>query len=261
MFRRTCLALVVSATAAASLSLVPSAAQALPPTELMGDRGPVIPLKDGAMLTRSDWGYRYRAGQQDSNLTVTYDDGRLLYVDTGTKELRKLAGSCRRVDVDRGIAASCKIPDKFSGDKKMFLEIWPRLGDDTVDAHTLGSKFRLWALMDDGKDTVYAGAGDDFVNGAMGVDKIVGGTGDDWLRAGTENDDVWGGDGNDKIVGGDQADAIHGGSGNDWLGGGNGNDSIWAEIGRDVLSCGSGGDGAHGDGDDRFSACESVSRS
>src|SRR5680860_1411056 len=84
--------------------------QALPPTELTGDGGPVTPLKNAAMITKTDVGYRYIAGQQNSRLMITTVDGKLRYVDKGTRELRKIPKSCSRQAVSKGISALCNIP-------------------------------------------------------------------------------------------------------------------------------------------------------
>jgi len=222
--------------------MVPIVAQALPTTELLGKHGPVVPLKNAAMLTQSKWGYRYYAGQQDSRLTVRMVDRKLLYVDAGTKELRKIPKTCERKSVKRGVAALCKVPARWHGGKAMFLEIWPRLGDDFVDTSALPARFRSWVLADAGRDVVRTGAGNDFVNGAQDADRVSGGSGNDWLRTGLGNDEIYGGAGNDKLVGVDGSDRIHAGAGSDFVG------------------CGNGRDRAMVDRADRSWKCESVAR-
>ncbi|HET6562253.1 MAG TPA: hypothetical protein VFG72_10285 [Marmoricola sp.] len=185
-------------------SVVP-AADALPPTELVGG-GKVIPLKNAAMITKTNVGYRYRAGQQDSHLVVTKVGRRLHFKDSGTARLRSLPGSCREQRAAKGIAASCRVPAKYGVSRPMFVEVWPRLGDDYVNGSTLSAAFRLWALVDAGRDTVYGGAGADFVNGAHDADKVRGGAGNDWIRTGNGRDTVRGDAGADKIACGDGAD-------------------------------------------------------
>ena len=54
-------------------------------TELMGG-GSLISLPDQAMITRTEHGYLFRAGQQDSHLVVTVTDEGLRFEDTGTSE-------------------------------------------------------------------------------------------------------------------------------------------------------------------------------
>ena len=214
MIRRSARFLLVLTACAAATSVTPSA-QALPPTELLGTGGPVIPLKNAAMIDRTPDGYRYRAGQQNSHLTITKVDGKLLYRDTGTRELRGIPGSCGRRSVPTGIAALCTIPAEFNARNKMFLEVWPRLGNDFVNGSTLPASMRLWVLADAGNDTVLGGAGDDFVNGAHDTDRVWGGPGNDWIRGGSGNDRLYGGPGNDRLLGQDGADIVRGGAGTD----------------------------------------------
>jgi hypothetical protein len=133
------------------------ASHADPVTELLGTGGPVIPLKNAAMIVQTDVGYRYQAGQQNSHLTITQVGQQLLYTDTGTRELRDIPGSCSRQAVPTGIAALCTILAKFDADNKMFLEIWPRLGNDRVDGGP-------------GNDTLWPDAGQDFALCGDGTD-------------------------------------------------------------------------------------------
>lgn len=234
------------------------ASHADPVTELLGTGGPVIPLKNAAMIVQTDVGYRYQAGQQNSHLTITQVGQQLLYADTGTRELRDIPGSCSRQSVPTGIAALCTIPAKFDADNKMFLEVWPRLGNDFVDGSTLSDQFRMWVLADAGFDTVRGGAGDDFVNGAQDDDKVWGGAGNDWIRTGPGSDNSWGETGNDKLVAGPENDVVRGGEGNDRVDGGTGNDTLWADAGQDFALCGDGMDLAYVDVSDRTTKCESF---
>jgi hypothetical protein len=256
MRRSLRLALVLAAVVATTT--LASTAHADPPTELMGDGGEPIPLKNAAMITKTGVGYRYQAGQQDSHLVVTQVGRRVRFVDTGTAELRRIPGSCRRERVRVGIAASCRVAARFTEADPMFLEIWPRLGNDVIDGSALPASYRLWALVDAGNDTVYGGAGDDFVNGAQNNDKAWGGAGDDWIRTGIGRDRIWGGAGDDKLAGVDGADQVHGGDGDDRVYGGSGNDRLWGDTGDDRVVCAGGTDRAWIDGADRPLACESV---
>ena len=160
--------------------------------------------------------------------------------------------------VPTGIAALCTIPAKFDADNKMFLEVWPRLGNDFVDGSTLSDQFRMWVLADAGLDTVRGGAGDDFVNGAQDGDKVWGGAGNDWIRTGPGADNSWGDTGNDKLVAGPDSDVVRGGEGNDRVDGGTGNDTLWADAGQDFALCGDGTDVAYVDVADRTTKCESL---
>jgi serralysin len=222
----------------------------------------LIPLKNQAMITREKYGYRFRAGQQNSHIVVTRTQDGLRFHDAGTKEWKSLDPGCDRVRVDKGVAAVCSVPRDVSTTKPMLLEVWPRLGDDYLDTSSLGAEFQVAALMDDGFDTVYLGAGDDFVNGAMKKDVVRGGAGDDWIRTGIGNDDIDGGPGDDKLVGADGADIIRGGPGADFIGGGPGADQLFGDdmTSKDVLSCGGGRDRATFDGLDRTRKCEVLYR-
>lgn len=232
--------------------------QSLPPTELLGDSGPVMPLKDKARIIQSKWGYRFIAGQQDSHITITPVDDGLLYTDTGTKKWRDLAPGCTKRKADKGIAAWCALPKKYRGDTTMFLEVWPRLGNDFVDGSTLPAKYRLWTLADAGNDEVHGGAGDDFTNGAQNNDVVYGNDGNDWLRGGIGTDSLFGGDGADKLVGQDGKDRLDGGDGADRLYGSTGGDRIWAGAGKDQVDCSSGKDSAYVERQDRHRGCEQV---
>ena len=247
--------------AGAAVALVTSmtAAQGLPITEI-NDGRKVMPLVNQARIVHSEWGYRMVAGKQSSHITITEVDGGLLFTDTKTQKWHDLPKSCDARSVSKGIAAFCTLPAAFTGDKSMFIEVWPRLGNDFVDGSSLRAKYRLWVLTDKGDDNVYLGAGDGFVNGAQGNDTIHGGPGDDWLRMGKETDEAWGGDGADKIVGQDGHDSIHGGAGDDSLYGAFGPDTIWGDEGADRVVCGGGTDQAYVDYEDDPFQCESTSR-
>jgi Ca2+-binding RTX toxin-like protein len=122
-----------------------------------------------------------------------------------------------------------------------------------------------------GADTLFGGAGNDFVDGASGRNHLDGGIGDDTvvgdgILLGGDGDDVVssrnesrisyggdstvnigdvnsylnGGNGNDILMGGRGNDALHGGDGNDALDGGDRNDILIGGAGDDTFS---GGDG------------------
>lgn len=171
-----------------------------PPVMLGPGDAQVHGIKDKALIRMSKYGFVYIAGQQNSHLTVTYGetDNTLRYVDTGTKRLGTIPKACTRQKAARGIAVTCTIPAKFTG-KTMFVQVWVRLGSDVVDGRTLPHRFRLWTLADAGRDVVYGGDGNDFVNGAMDGDRVYGGKGNDLLRTGKGNDRLWGGPGKDRL--------------------------------------------------------------
>lgn len=177
----------------------PAFASGHPPLMLGPGDAKVHDIKDKALIRMSKWGYVYIAGQQNSHLTITFDKGAnaLRYRDTGTKRLTTMPRGCHRVSAGRGVAASCRIPAKFG--HGMFVQVWPRLGNDFVDGRALPSRFRLWVLADAGRDVVYCGPGNDFVNAAFDRDTVYGGAGNDWLRSGPGADRVFGGAGDDRV--------------------------------------------------------------
>jgi RTX calcium-binding nonapeptide repeat (4 copies) len=164
-----------------------------------GEAG-VHDIGDEALIRTSKFGYIYIAGQQHTHLRVTFIKERfsLRYRDTGTKRLNSIPKRCDREKVKKGISVVCKIPKAFE-DKRMFVQVWPRLGNDFVDGRTLPRKFRLWVLADAGRDVFLGGDGNDFVNGAKDGDRVFGGPGDDFLRTGPGNDRLTGGDGKDRL--------------------------------------------------------------
>lgn len=240
-----------------------SAPDAGPPydftTALMG-QFTFVPLKNAATLTRTDHGYRYSAGQQDSHLVVTRVKRGLRFRDTGTRELRRLSGACWQQKVRVGIAAVCRVPATLTESQPLLVEVWPRLGNDFTDASSLPATYAVSVLADAGRDIALLGAGPDFFNGHSGRDRVRGGAGNDWIRTGLGNDTVWAGPGNDRLVGMEGADTIYGGDGDDRVGGGSENDRLWGDAGADFILCGTGGDSAMIDGADRILDCEYVTR-
>ncbi|TVS05924.1 MAG: calcium-binding protein, partial [Rhodobacteraceae bacterium] len=127
----------------------------------------------------------------------------------------------------------------------------------------------LYLIGTPGRDTIFGGTGDDYINGANdrdviygntgnntlfgggGNDTIFGGDGDDLIYGGPGNDRLWGGEGNDTIFGGPGNNRMGGGPGNDLLIGGPGHDTIYGGIGDDTIFGNAGNNGLWGmDGDD-----------
>jgi serralysin len=223
--------------------------------------GGVVPLKNQALLNKTKQGYLFRGGQQHNNLTITEADGRLRFVDTGTASWKWVPKACTKIAVPQGVGASCKIAKKFSMAAPMLVEVWPRLGNDTVDSTALSAFFDVSVLGDRGDDVVYFGAGDNFFNGAQDSDRAYGGPGNDWIRTGLGDDFIDGGAGDDYLVGVDGDDTIYGGPGNDRIGGLDGNDTIFSGEGNDRVACGNGKDEATITSGDKPIDCETVNRS
>jgi serralysin len=257
----TVMAITTTGTAA---SLAAPTGSAGPPydftTELMGQFR-FIPLKDKAMLTRTQHGYLFRTGQQDSHLVMTRVRRGIRLADSGTARFKKLSPACRRQRVRVGIAAVCRVPGSISTSQPLLVEVWPRLGDDFTDGSTLPATVAMTVLGDEGNDVTHLGAGPDFFNGHSGRDPVTGGAGNDWIRAGLGNDPVRGGTGNDYLVGMEGRDTIVAGRGEDRLYGMDGADRLRGDAGADLVVCGTGRDSARADGTDRVMRnCELVDR-
>ena len=115
-------------------------------------------------------------------------------------------------------------------------------GGETIDDPFDGSD-KIYG--DDGNDDVWAGNGDDAVEGGAGNDNLYGQSGNDTMRGGLGDERVYGGTGNDTLLGDGGADAVRGGEGLDKLAGGGGSDrfdydavtdSMPGAAGRDVIS-------------------------
>lgn len=180
----------------------PTSAGDQPPTMLgPGDAG-VSDIGGRAVIRYSKYGPVYIAGKHNTHLRIVHVERQrsLRFRDTRTGGIKgSLPDRCYRERVEKGISVVCKIPPRFS-EKRMFVQVWPRLGHDYVDGRGLSRKFRLWVLTDAGNDVVHGGAGADFVNGAKGADRVWGGPGRDWLRGGPCADMLNGGSGKDRIA-------------------------------------------------------------
>lgn len=178
---------------------------------LKPDDGPVEPMRSKAKIIRTKYGYRFTAAQQNTHLRLSVVDGALRFRDPRTPAWKSLPSACSRQQVDRGVSATCRIPDQ----RRVLLEVHPRLGNDTVDGRGLPATFEMAVLGDQGRDTMFGGRGKDFLNGAQHRDRAVGGGGKDWIRGGSGGDRLYGGDASDWIVGMSGADRISGGAGED----------------------------------------------
>jgi hypothetical protein len=234
MFRRTSrAALALAATAAVLLPATPDGATA-------AERAP---SPRWAEITRIDGGFRYLASRYDSKLSITRSGDRVVFHDRAMRRFREaLPAGCRRVAVERGIAASCRIPATATGADPLLLAIVPQAGDDRVNGSTLGAELKLSVEPGQGDDTVLGGAAGDLLNGALGIDHVTGGPGRDLIKVGAGNDIADGGTGNDRVVGGDGNDELSGSAGDDQLEGGAGNDLLLGGPGGDLMLCGPGHD-------------------
>ncbi len=229
----------------------------MPPFELYGQiKSMPKTEKDQAHLSVTRWGYRFVGGAGDNKLTVTTSGNTLRFHDRAISRWTNLPGGCDRVQVDTGRAVVCRVPDKHRD--KAFIEVWPRLGDDTITTRALPAQWRTWALTDAGTDLVTTGAGRDFINTAANRDVAHGGAGDDWIRMGRDGNRAYGDAGADKLVGGSDDDTLFGGEGDDSVGGLAGNDVLHGNAGADLLAGKTGRDTGYRDGGDTLRHVEIV---
>ncbi|MCB1491773.1 MAG: tandem-95 repeat protein, partial [Rhodobiaceae bacterium] len=84
-------------------------------------------------------------------------------------------------------------------------------------------------------DLIFAGTGNNWVNGGVGDDIIFGGPGNDSLHGGLGDDFLYGGPGNDNLRGNEGNDHLFGNNGDDKLFGGTGNDVMFGGGGADMF--------------------------
>lgn len=85
----------------------------------------------------------------------------------------------------------------------------------------------------DAADTIYGGAGDDYLDGLGGDDRLYGRGGQDNMLGGLGRDQLFGGDGHDDLHGEAGDDQLRGEAGDDWLQGGEGADLVDGGSGTD----------------------------
>jgi Ca2+-binding RTX toxin-like protein len=105
------------------------------------------------------------------------------------------------------------------------------------------------ASVEQGDDTIYAGAGADWVFAQGGNDFVDAGIGDDMVF-GEAGDDIILGQGGNDILNGDSRSTQAEDQGDDYLDGGEGNDKIFGNGGADILLGGMGNDELYGDASD-----------
>jgi serralysin len=232
-------ALVAGTGAGLASAFAGQPADAGPPyryTTVLHGQFAFTPLKNAAMIRKSDHGFIWYSGQQDGRLTVTKNGDTVRFHDKTAHRFEELAGACHKVKVKKGVAAVCNLPNGITERRPALLEIWPRLGDDYTNTSSLPATIAVTVLGDAGNDVAHLGAGPDFFNGAKGKDYVTGGAGNDWLRTGDHNDKIRGGAGNDYLMGVAGNDHIRGGAGDDRIGGGPGKDNIHGGSGKNTIS-------------------------
>ena len=101
-----------------------------------------------------------------------------------------------------------------------------------------------------GNDNVEGGAGADIIFGEDGFDTLAGNAGADQISGGLKDDTILGGDGDDQLSGDEGKDLIRGGLGTDTITGGAGVDTFYGEQGNDTISGDSDKDFIYGGGGD-----------
>jgi Ca2+-binding RTX toxin-like protein len=123
---------------------------------------------------------------------------------------------------------------------------------------TAGNDVRVGTTM---ADLIFAGAGNDIIDGLSGDDCLSMGTGNDRGQGGLGSDLVLGGLGDDILLGATGSDRLNGDEGNDRVEGNAGNDRVFGGAGRDNLLGAAGNDALHGQsGNDRISASSGRDR-
>ena len=91
-------------------------------------------------------------------------------------------------------------------------------------------------------NTIFAGAGNDFITGGLLNDTVKAGSGDDEVYGGEGDDQIFGGKDDDKLDGGGGDDTIFGSKGNDILYGCRGDDKLYGGKGADTYIISPGND-------------------
>jgi Ca2+-binding RTX toxin-like protein len=115
-----------------------------------------------------------------------------------------------------------------------------RGGVDTIDGQAGDDLICAGPSHRSEEDSVYAGEGDDKIDGQGHGDFIDGGPGADLLIGGGGGDYLEGGDGDDELRGGKRGDLLNGQEGSDVLVGATGGDTLLGEAGDDSLRGGAG---------------------
>jgi Ca2+-binding RTX toxin-like protein len=194
--------------------------------------------------------YGEALGQDDEDLTITFDGTAYQFSDPGTTIL-PVTAEC--VDPGGlGHLITCT-PGAIEG-----LQVAVGNGDDRVTVEGPTPSFLCGG---DGNDHLVGGPVDDTLVGGPGVDDLSGRAGVDDLIAEATSDCVdqpgQGGATTNTLDGGDGVDFLYGGPGDDTMLGGSDHDFVFGFGGADQISGGGGADELVGlDGPDRLSGGE-----
>ena len=158
--------------------------------------------------------------------------------DTKGRDVLNASAMTYDLDLDVGRGGRGKALDAdgkrdvrlYTLDKKTAMEVvYAGDGDDRIEGWRAGERLE-------------GGRGRDRIDGGRGDDRLDGGEGRDRLRGGADDDRLDGGSGADRLEGGGGRDRLEGGSGRDRLKGGDGRDVLEGDGGRDILVGGGGAD-------------------
>ena len=185
-------------------------------------------------------GVLYVEGTDDADqIRIVQQDGSLA-VDGVQINLTDLDGNVSDVDsIDPASVGYVEV-DAFGGDDTITIDEWSVVDDAPVSAY------------------VYAGDGNDWIDGGMAADVILGEAGDDYVCGWSGDDTLFGGEGTDILDGWSGNDAIYGSDGDDQIYGGDGNDTLFGEFGEDLVEAGPGNDLIYGGYDPAYGRISGI---
>src|SRR5436190_5404889 len=126
-----------------------------------------------ATITKTQNGYYYDAGQQNTSLVISRGSVGVRLADTHTDFVRSLPQACKKQRANRGIVVICRVPASVSAKHPLTVKVFTRLGNDFVDATALPPSIELYGLADRGRDVFKGGKGDDYIQGAQNNDRVI----------------------------------------------------------------------------------------
>ena len=173
---------------------------------------------------------------KDDSISVTSGEGGSITVDVNGTTKTYTAEEAERLIID-GAAGDDMI--RVADDVAANLHIMGGKGDDTI----YGGAGNDYIVDDYGHNEIRAGAGDDIIKMAgLGKRGFLEAAGDLFTGQWDITNTVYGGEGNDTIYSGKSRDTIYGEGGSDVIYSGAGDDEIYGGAGTDVIDTGLGQD-------------------
>lgn len=122
----------------------------------------------------------------------------------GSSNIRTFKGKINRIEI-RTYDGNDKITIDNALNSYSVAEVFAGIGNDTVNGG--GGRDVIWG--DKGDDVLRGRDGNDELHGYYGNDTLVGGKGTDWIHGGADEDDIWGNSAVDTLIGGSGTDKIH----------------------------------------------------